>query len=137
MMNTKPLDPRIGTLCVQGAQVFYAFAHGYDLPETRGTLEEVETALGLRAPLAAPASAVKPNRRVRELREYVVTVTVSWFSGYSDEPDCKRLFDSYDFRTYEHSAKEAISRARKDYRDREGDQNVRDFRPTYKARRAD
>ena len=39
------LDPRIGIL---NSGQFYAFANGYDQPETRGTLEEVETALGLR-----------------------------------------------------------------------------------------
>ncbi len=41
------LDPRIGMLT---SGKFYAFAHGYDKPETVGTLEEVEAALGFRKP---------------------------------------------------------------------------------------
>lgn len=44
------MDARIGTL--NNGQ-FYAFVNGYDAPEVRGTLEEVEVALGLRA---APVS---------------------------------------------------------------------------------
>ncbi|MBN3744724.1 hypothetical protein G3N96_04650 [Burkholderia sp. Se-20373] len=44
-MNTAKLDPRIGML---NSGKFYAFVNGYDRPETIGTLEEVETALGLR-----------------------------------------------------------------------------------------
>lgn len=133
------LDPRIGILCVQGKTVHYAFVNGYDKPETRGSREEVEAALGLRAPIvvkAAPAPAAKPARRARELREYIVTVTVSWMSGYDDEPGTKRLYDSYDFHATAHTMKDAISAARKDYRDREGTTAIRDFRPTYSARRA-
>ena len=45
------MDPRIGVL---NSGQFYAFANGYDQPETRGTLEEVETALGLRATTVSP-----------------------------------------------------------------------------------
>lgn len=40
------IDPRIGKL---NSGQFYAFVNGYDNPEFRGTLEEVEAALGLRA----------------------------------------------------------------------------------------
>lgn len=38
------LDPRIGKLC---NGLFYAFAHGYDKPETVGSLQKVEKALGI------------------------------------------------------------------------------------------
>jgi hypothetical protein len=50
------LDPRIGVL---NSGVYYAFAHGYNKPETRGTLEEVEIALGLRAAPPAPKKGRK------------------------------------------------------------------------------
>lgn len=43
-MPTAQLDPRIGTLA--NGQ-FYAFAHGYDMPETVGTLHQIEQALGV------------------------------------------------------------------------------------------
>lgn len=43
-MHTAQLDPRIGIL---SSGKFYAFAHGYDKPETVGTLQEVEHALGI------------------------------------------------------------------------------------------
>ncbi|GEM_PF-4107510 len=62
------LDPRIGTL---NSGKFYAFAHGYDKPETIGSLEEVEIALGLRTAPAKPAKMVAK----REYRDYVVTMT--------------------------------------------------------------
>lgn len=42
------MDSRIGILQREGGQVFYAFAHGYDKPETVGTMEEVERALGVK-----------------------------------------------------------------------------------------
>lgn len=51
------MDSRIGIL---NSGKFYAFANGYDQPEIRGTLEEVEIALGLRDPasvIKAPATA--------------------------------------------------------------------------------
>ena len=74
-MNTtnRPLDPRIGTL---NGGAFYAFANGHDKPEVRGTLEEVEAALGLRpvAPKATRARAARPER------EYSATITDP--SGY-------------------------------------------------------
>ncbi len=41
------MDSRIGVL---GSGVFYAFPNGYDKPEVRGTLNEVEAALGITAP---------------------------------------------------------------------------------------
>lgn len=40
------MDARIGIL---NNGEYYAFVDGYDAPEVRGTLEAVETALGLRA----------------------------------------------------------------------------------------
>lgn len=45
-MTTAALDPRIGML---NDGRFYAFADGYQNPETVGTLAEVEAALCLRA----------------------------------------------------------------------------------------
>ncbi|AFU87449.1 hypothetical protein CcrMagneto_gp279 [Caulobacter virus Magneto] len=49
------LDPRIGVL---NSGVYYAFVDGYDKPETRGTLEEVEIALGLRAAKPTPTKRI-------------------------------------------------------------------------------
>lgn len=46
------IDPRIGTL---NSGIYYAFINGPHEPEFRGTLEEVEIALGVRAAPAAPA----------------------------------------------------------------------------------
>jgi hypothetical protein len=43
-MLTAQLDPRIGAM---SSGQFYAFAQGYDKPETVGTLREVEQALGI------------------------------------------------------------------------------------------
>ena len=43
-MQTALLDPRIGVL---NSGQFYAFAHGYDKPETVGTRLQVEQALGI------------------------------------------------------------------------------------------
>lgn len=52
-MHTSHLDPRIGTL---NSGKFYAFVNGYGKPETIGSLEQVEAALGLRvAPVSRPA----------------------------------------------------------------------------------
>ena len=50
------MDSRIGVL---NSGQFYAFVNGYDQPEVRGTLAEVETALGLRpaAPVSVAATA--------------------------------------------------------------------------------
>jgi len=43
-MQSAQLDPRIGSLA-DGR--YYTFAHGYDKPETVGTLQQVELALGI------------------------------------------------------------------------------------------
>ncbi len=55
-MQTAQLDPRIGTL---NSGKFYAFAHGYDKPETVGTLGEVEQALGITVKLASTPTPLK------------------------------------------------------------------------------
>lgn len=47
------MDPRIGMM---NNGKFYAFVHGPDEPETVGTVEEVEIALGIRQSLAAQAN---------------------------------------------------------------------------------
>lgn len=54
--QSERLDPRIGVL---NSGKFYAFVHGYDKPETVGTREEVEVALGLRTMPVATAPADK------------------------------------------------------------------------------
>lgn len=65
------MDPRIGILCCEGKQVFYAFVDGYHKPEFRGTLDQVEVALGIRtAPVARPVA--KP---IKTLRTYVARLT--------------------------------------------------------------
>ena len=54
-MNPAKLDPRIGML---NSGKFYAYVHGNGKPETVGTLEEVERALGIfKEQTSAPASA--------------------------------------------------------------------------------
>lgn len=52
-MHTAQLDSRIGVL---NSGKFYAFAHGYDKPETVGTLQEVERALGIAKAQCAKAA---------------------------------------------------------------------------------
>jgi len=59
-----PLDPRIGVL---NSGKYYAFVHGYDQPETIGTLDEIEVALGLRM---APAA----KKVASELKRWNVTM---------------------------------------------------------------
>lgn len=73
------MDARIGTIIRNGQERFYAFVNGYDAPETMGTLEEVETALGLR--LAPVKSA--PTKSVQSARTYIVTLT--WEGGEKEE----------------------------------------------------
>lgn len=62
-MNTSQLDPRIGQL---SSGKFYAFAHGYDQPETTGTLQEVEKALGI--------ATVRITNAVESLQTYDVVM---------------------------------------------------------------
>lgn len=54
-----PTDPRIGVL---NSGVYYAFVDGPHKPETRGTLEEVEIALGLRTPPEPPPTPLRDRR---------------------------------------------------------------------------
>ena len=56
-MQTAQLDPRIGVL---NSGQFYAFAHGYDKPETVGTRLQVEQALGIAK--VQVTKAAKANR---------------------------------------------------------------------------
>lgn len=57
-MNAAQLDPRIGML---NSGKFYAFAHGAGMPETVGTLQEVEQALGI-----AKEHAPVPQKALRK-----------------------------------------------------------------------
>ena len=91
------LDPRIGTL---NSGKFYAFANGYDQPETVGTLAEVEAALGLRA---APAKA----RKTALVRTYTVTATLK-FAYYTSAG----LTSGYEVEVVAKNKAEAISKAR-------------------------
>jgi hypothetical protein len=74
------MDVRIGTIIRNGQQFFYAFANGYDAPETVGSLEEVEIALGLWS--ASPKQIAK---RVELYRDYVVTLT--WHGDRTEEEE--------------------------------------------------
>lgn len=56
-LHPEPLDSRIGVL---SSGRFYAFAHGYDQPETVGTRHEVELALGI-----AIAKAPEPKKSLK------------------------------------------------------------------------
>ena len=58
-MNSAPLDTRIGML---NSGKFYAYVRGYGEPETVGTREEVEQALGIfreKASVSVPAKSLK------------------------------------------------------------------------------
>lgn len=106
------MDPRIGILQTEQGVVFYAFAHGYDKPETRGSRAEVEHALGLRA---------KPAPRKTTIKLYQVKVTpavVGYTStGYGGGSE---THGAYTVEVYAQNAKEAISKARRQRRDEEG-----------------
>lgn len=70
-MNSAQLDPRIGML---NSDKFYAFAHGAGMPETVGTLQEVEQALGIykeHAPVAKEGSQPLVGWPIRALHEYI------------------------------------------------------------------
>lgn len=101
------LDPRIGTL---NNGTYYAFVNGYGKPETRGTLAEVELALGIRVKVAAPATAKRQT-----LHAYTVTVTPTMTTygshGTSGE---------YTVELTARTAAEAIKQAREQRRDVEG-----------------
>jgi len=68
------LDPRIGILQTVTGPVFMAFVNGYDKPETRGTLEQIEVALGLRSAPVAPARKITHAVR-QEMKSYRVEYT--------------------------------------------------------------
>jgi hypothetical protein len=61
--------------------------NGYDKPPVEGTLEEVETALGIRRPgvsaLPAIPKAASPREGARHLRPYIVTLL--WQGGDPEE----------------------------------------------------
>lgn len=75
------MDARIGQVMRNGSIVHYAFVNGYAADPFEGTRDEVEIALGLRAPViskpaASPAPVQSLNRRpCRQARIYLVTVT--------------------------------------------------------------
>lgn len=103
------MDPRIGILQKADDVVYYAFADGYDRPETCGTRAEVEAALGLRP--STPPVGRKPARAKR----YEVTVTpsvIGYFPGGSTGP--------YTVEIDATTAREACQKARRAYRDEEG-----------------
>jgi hypothetical protein len=100
------LDPRIGTL---NSGRFYAFANGYDQPETVGTLAEVEAALGLRPAPIAPAA--KPGR----LRTYAVTISPSVVLYSGGWAGADHVVD-----IVARSAAEAVKLARRQRREEEG-----------------
>lgn len=95
------MDSRIGILIQEGKTVYYAFAHGYDNPETQGSLADVEAALGLRTPQQAPKA-----RKTTVYREYIVTMI-------TDEISEELPVDAK-------SHADAISRARSYYNMNEG-----------------
>ena len=66
-MHAAQLDPRIGVLC---SGQFYAFAQGYDKPETVGTLQTVEQALGIAKVPGAKATKAYMNFDVVMRFEY-------------------------------------------------------------------
>jgi hypothetical protein len=54
-----PLDPRIGVLVRNSAAVYYAYLNGYEHEPIEGTLNEVESSLGI---ALTPAQDVGPER---------------------------------------------------------------------------
>ncbi len=114
------LDPRIGIL---NNGDFYAFAHGYDKPETRGTLAQVCRAIGV--PLSK-SGATSRLKKPSQLREYVVTVTPR-IKTYADA----QTFDEYTLTYTATGAQQAISKARQARRDVDGRYAVP---ATYKAK---
>lgn len=117
MKNT--LDPRIGVL---NSGVHYAFVNGYHQPEFKGTREEVERELGIRAPAPTdtPSSLHKTSEKrerstIKKLHEYEVTVTptVVSYAGLT-------LLDAYVVSVFAATNAAAISAARKQRRESEG-----------------
>lgn len=118
-MNTANIDPRIGTLA--NGQ-FYAFANGYDQAETRGTLEQVEIALGLRA------AAVVVKAAAKKVRRYIVKMThAAYYAGGARMDGAEVEIDAA-------TSAQAISEARRRYREAEGRERMP---ATFSARIAD
>lgn len=120
------LDPRIGTLVRGQETVFYAFVNGYHADPLEGTLEQVETALGLRRQ-ASPAIRVVPSpaprRRAptsRVLREYTVTVTPSIVTYAGGSYTGGATYGEYTVQVFARSHAKALQKARSDRRDEEG-----------------
>lgn len=119
------MDSRIGVLMVNGAHVYYAFLRGDAEPETLGTREEIEVALGIRAPAVLDvADQALPNSahstpRLKPLRSYVVTITPSvvTFAG-------SHTAGEYTVTKVAVSSNDAISQARDDRRNNEGRHGV-------------
>lgn len=114
--HTAPLDPRIGML--NGGR-FYAFLDGYDKPETTGPLEEIQRALAALddgRPVTALVVVAKP---VRALRDFAVTITprVTTYSGSS-------TIGEHTVTITARTAAEAVSEARRRYREAEGRERV-------------
>lgn len=102
------LDPRIGTL---NTGKFYAYPNdAYDKPPVIGTLEQVETALGLRQPAQA-----KKQKSQNQWRDYIVTVTPQFKVYCGDWSN-----GEYTTTVYARSHAEAIKKEREEYNDREG-----------------
>lgn len=70
--NGEEMDARIGVL---NSGKFYAFDKGYDVEPTIGTLEQVETALGLRA---APPVVVKESAAFKIFNVLVTLEHPAW-----------------------------------------------------------
>ncbi|EPJ7982342.1 hypothetical protein L4Z68_001349 [Pseudomonas aeruginosa] len=82
LATTYPLDPRIGVLVRNGAAVFYAHVNGYEHEPIEGTLNEVESSLGIAlspvqdvGPERIAPPAPIPGRESGGLRLYEVTMT--------------------------------------------------------------
>jgi hypothetical protein len=119
------MDSRIGVLMVNGAHVYYAFLRGNAEPETVGTREEIEVALGIRSPEALAVEhqdlqTKAPSKpRLTTLRSYVVTITPSvvTFAG-------SHTAGEYTVTKVAVSRNDAISQAREDRRNNEGRHGV-------------
>lgn len=115
------LDPRIGVMVRNGANVFYAYVQGYSKPPLEGELADVEVALGIhkqRREIVPPsADEVDPHRNALKgkLRSYDVTITpsVTLYSGSS-------TFGQSVEQVQAHSRREAEKAVRQQLRDVNG-----------------
>ncbi|HGM8087199.1 TPA: hypothetical protein ACKP9S_003570 [Pseudomonas aeruginosa] len=116
-----PIDPRIGILIRNGVEVFYAYHEGYDRPPVEGSLQQVETALGIRS--AQPEISIDDQCAVSDpqskkslsARTYAVTIkpSVTLYSGSATIGDSVELVDA-------HTRQEAATIVRKRLRDVNG-----------------